>query len=95
MTFLDNGPSEIPASNLIQTCLDRLVQFLKLRRGIQVSFEEYHFNRNFVEHVHSAQNEMSNCGPFKLDWCNVVRLVWTVVFWHGYFRTFLVWILLF
>ena len=97
MTFLDNGPSEIPASNLIQMCLVRLVKFLKLRKGIHVSFEEYLFKRNLVEHVHSAQNEMlSKRGPSKLDWGNVVRLVWAVFFWRGYFRTlFLVWILLF
>jgi hypothetical protein len=53
----DNGPSESPSSALVQMWLSRLLKFLKLERVSQISFAEYHSKRNFVERVHSAENE--------------------------------------
>ena len=37
--------------------LSRLLKYLKLDRVSQISFAEYHSKRNFVERVHSAENE--------------------------------------
>ena len=56
--IVDNGPSDVPSSNLVQMCLVRLVKFMKLRRAVQVSYAEYHSKINFVECVHSAENEV-------------------------------------
>ena len=57
MFVTDNGPSESPSSVLVQMWLSRLLKFLKLERVSQISFAEYHSKRNFVERVHSAENE--------------------------------------
>lgn len=46
---VDDGPAEQPSSNLVQMCLARLLNFLKLEKITQVSFAEYHSERNYVE----------------------------------------------
>ena len=65
-TFVvDNGPAEQPSSPLVQLCLARLLNFLKLHRITQVSFAEYHSKRNYVERVHAEENRvLSKHGPF-------------------------------
>ena len=65
-TFVvDNGPAEQPSSPLVQMCLVRLLNFLKLHKIKQVSFAEYHSKRNFVERVHAEENRvLSKHGPF-------------------------------
>lgn len=65
-TFVvDNGPAEQPSSPLVQMCLVRLLNFLKLHKIKQVSFAEYHSKRNFVERVHAEENTvLSKHGPF-------------------------------
>ena len=65
-TFIvDNGPAEQPSSVIVQMCLVRLRNFLKLDKITQVSFAEYHSKRNFVERVHAEENRvLSSHGPF-------------------------------
>ena len=46
---VDNGPQERPSSPLVQMCMARLMNFLKLDKITQISFAEYHSKRNFVE----------------------------------------------
>lgn len=46
-------------------CLIRLLNLLKLRKVVQVSFAEYNSKRNFVERVHAEENRvLSKHGPF-------------------------------
>ena len=47
--MVDNGPAEQPCSPLVKMCLARLLRFMKLDRICQISFAEYHSERNFVE----------------------------------------------
>ena len=47
--IVDNGPSEAPASFLVQMLLVRLLKFLDLDKVTQRSFAEYLSKRNFVE----------------------------------------------
>ena len=47
--MVDNGPAEQPSSQLVQMCLVRLLNFLKLHKIAQVSFVEYHSKHTFVE----------------------------------------------
>lgn len=54
---VDNGPSEAPASTIIQMLLARLVKFLNLDKAVQRSFAEYLSKRNFVERCHAAENK--------------------------------------
>lgn len=54
---VDNGPSEAPASNIVQMLLARLVKFLNLDKAVQRSFAEYLSKRNFVERCHAAENK--------------------------------------
>lgn len=62
---VDNGPAEQPSSPLVQMCLARLLNFLKLDKITQVSFAEYHSKRNYVERVHAEENRvLSKHGPF-------------------------------
>ena len=62
---VDNGPSEAPASFLVQMLLVRLLKFLDLDKVTQRSFAEYLSKRNFVERVHAAENNsLSSHGPF-------------------------------
>ena len=65
-TFVvDNGPAEQPSSAMVQMCLVRMMNFLKLDKVTQVSFSEYHSKRNFVERVHAEENRvLSSHGPF-------------------------------
>lgn len=62
---VDNGPSESPSSPLVQMWLSRLLKYLKLDRVSQISFAEYHSKRNFVERVHSAENEALSRSVFR------------------------------
>ena len=55
---VDNGPAEQPSSSLVQMCLVRLLNFLKLQKITQVSFAEYHSKRNFVERAHTEENRI-------------------------------------
>ena len=55
---VDNGPAEQPSSCLVQMCLVRLLNFLKLDKITQVSFAEYHSKRNFVERAHAEENRV-------------------------------------
>lgn len=55
---VDNGPAEQPSSPLVQMSLVRLLKLLDLDKVTQVSFAEYHSKRNFVEHVHSQENNV-------------------------------------
>ena len=66
MVFVvDNGPAKQPSSHLVQMCLVRLLNFLQLDKLTQVSFAEYHSERNFVERVHAEENRvLSKHGPF-------------------------------
>ena len=66
MVFVvDNGPTKQPSSHLAQMCLVRLLNFLQLDKLTQVSFAEYHSERNFVERVHAEENRvLSKHGPF-------------------------------
>ena len=66
ITFIvDNGPQERPSNALVQMCMIRLLQLLKLHRICQVSFAEYHSKRNFVERVHAEENRvLTKHGPF-------------------------------
>ena len=66
LTFVvDNGPAEQPSSHIVQMCIVRLLNFLKLDKVSQISFAEYHSKRNFVERVHAEENRMlSKHGPF-------------------------------
>lgn len=65
---VDNGPAEQPSSPLVQMCLARLLNLLKLDRITQVSFAEYHSKRNFVERVHAEGNRvLSKHGPFEFS----------------------------
>jgi len=50
---VDNGPAEQQSSPLVQMSLVRLLKLLT-----QVSFAEYHSKRNFVERVHSQENNV-------------------------------------
>ena len=52
-----NGPSEEPASTIVQMLLARLVKFLNLDKAVQRSFAEYLSKRNFVERCHAAENK--------------------------------------
>ena len=62
---VDNGPSEAPASFLVQMLLVRLLKFLDLDKVTQRSFAEYLSKRNFVECVHAVKNNaLSSHGPF-------------------------------
>ena len=62
---VDNGPAEQPSSSLVQMCLVRLLNFLKLQKITQVSFAEYHSKRNYVERAHAKENRvLSKHGPF-------------------------------
>ena len=54
---MDNSPSETPSSPLVQMWLSRLLKYLNLDRVSQILFAEYHSKRNFVERVHTAENE--------------------------------------
>ena len=65
-TFVvDNGPAEQPSSSIVQMCLVRLLNFLKLNKITQLSFAEYHSKRNYVERVHAEENRiLSKHGPF-------------------------------
>ncbi|CAH3163281.1 unnamed protein product [Porites lobata] len=54
---VDNGPSEAPASTIVQMLLARLVKFLNLDKAVQRSFAEYLSKRNFVERCHAAENK--------------------------------------
>ena len=61
----DNGPSEAPASFLVQMLLVCLLKFLDLDKITQRSFAEYFSKRNPVEQVHPAENNaLSSHGPF-------------------------------
>ena len=63
--IVDNGPSEAPASFLVQMLLVRLLKFLDLDKVTQRSFAEYLSKRNPVERVHAAENNaLSSHGPF-------------------------------
>ena len=63
--IVDNGPSEAPSNSMVQLCLVRLLNFLKLQRVVHVSFAEYHSKRNYVERVHATKNEaLSNMDLF-------------------------------
>ena len=63
--IVDNGPSEAPASFLVQMLLVRLLKFLDLDKVTQRSFAEYLSKRNPVERVHAAENSaLSSHGPF-------------------------------
>lgn len=63
--IVDNGPSEAPASFLVQMLLVRLLKFLDLDKVTQRSFPEYLSKRNPVERVHAAENSaLSSHGPF-------------------------------
>ena len=63
--IVDNGPSEAPASFLVQMLLIRLLKFLDLDKVTQRSFAEYLSKRNPVERVHAAENNaLSSHGPF-------------------------------
>ncbi len=65
---VDNGPAEQPRCPLVQMCLVRLLQFLKLNKITQVSFAEYHSKRNFVERAHAEENRvLAAHGPFRSD----------------------------
>ena len=55
---VDNGPQERPSSPLVQMCMPRLMNFLKLDKITQISFAEYHSKRNLVERVHAEQNSV-------------------------------------
>lgn len=62
---VDNGPQERPSSPLVQMCMARLMNFLKLVKITQTSFAEYHSKCNFVERVHAEENRvLSKHGPF-------------------------------
>ena len=62
---VDNGPQEKPSNPLVQMCMVRILQVLKLHKITQVSFAEYHSKRNFVERVHAEENRvLSKHGPF-------------------------------
>ena len=62
---VDNGPQEKPSNPLVQMCMVRILQVLKLHKITQVSFAEYHSKRNFVERVHVEENRvLSKHGPF-------------------------------
>lgn len=52
---VDNGPAEEPSSHIVQMCIVRLLNFLKLDKVSQISFAEYHSKRNFVERVHRGE----------------------------------------
>ena len=56
--IVDNGPSEAPASFLVQMLLVRLLKFLDLDKVTQRSFAEYLSKRNPVEQVHAAENSV-------------------------------------
>lgn len=63
--IVDNGPSEAPSNSMVQLCLVRMLNFLKLQKVIQVSFAEYHSKRNYVERVRATENEaLSKHGLF-------------------------------
>lgn len=63
--IVDNGPSEAPASFLVQMLLVRLLKFLDLDKATQRSFAEYLSKRNFVERAHAIENNiLSSHGPF-------------------------------
>ena len=63
---VDNGPQEKPSNPIVQMCLVRLLNFLKLYKVTQVSFAEYYSKRNFVERVHAQENQvLSAHGPFQ------------------------------
>ena len=63
--IVDNGPSEAPASFLVQMLLVHLLKFLDLDKVTQRSFAEYLSKRNPVERVHAAENNaLSSHGPF-------------------------------
>lgn len=62
---VDNGPSEAPASFLVQMLLVCLLKFLDLDKVTQRLFAEYLSKRNPVERVHAAENNaLSSHGPF-------------------------------
>ena len=62
---VDNGPAEQPSSPLVQMCLSRLLNFLKLDKICQTSFAEYNSKRNFVERAHAEENRvLAKHGPF-------------------------------
>ena len=62
---VDNGPSEAPASFLVQMLLVPLLKFLDLDKVTQRSFAEYLSKRNPLERVHAAENSaLSSHGPF-------------------------------
>lgn len=52
---VDNGPSEQPNCPLLQMCLIRLLNLLKLCKVVQVSFAEYNSKCNFIERVHAEE----------------------------------------
>ena len=60
MFVVDNGPAEQPCSPLVQMCLSRLLNLLKLDKICQTSFAEYHSKRNFVERAHAVENLVSS-----------------------------------
>ena len=59
--IIDNGPAEQPSSTLVQMLLIRLLRTLYRDKIWQFSFAEYHSKRNFVERVHSVEDEELSC----------------------------------
>ena len=63
--IIDNGPQEKPSNPLVQMCMARIMNVLKLDKISKLSFAEYHSKRNFVERVHTEENRvLAKHGPF-------------------------------
>ena len=52
INVVDNGPTEQPASPLVQIFLVWILRFLGLSGACQVSFAQYNNKRNFAKRIH-------------------------------------------